>query len=140
MEEEERGRQLVLEALGIDHDPQNAILMVTCRVAGFTFEAKGGDYQMVRGYFSFEPENLKVHVPIYHPGQLVDEAGDVRILGEVFRYIANQLDMEVVGIYNRRLDRETLEQDQKQPPKAGRVTAYGKGVKMDSTPGETETI
>jgi len=132
--ENDPGRKIILDKWNLT-DQGNEILMVTCRVAGFTIEAKAGDYQSTRGYVQLEPEDLKIHVPVYNPGQKIDQAGDVEIFGSVFRYIATELDMAVVDIANRRLDRAIAVQDVKGATaitRARRVDA-GKEVRIEET-------
>ena len=92
---------------------ENEVMMVSCKVVGFTAEAKvqPAQYEQARGYVQLEPRDLWIHVPILNPGQKVTNSGDVEIFGAVFRYIARELDMAVFDVASRRLDLRTSIKD-----------------------------
>jgi len=101
--EDGEGRKIILSELHLA-DKQNEVVLVSVKVESFTVESKAGDYQAVRGYAQFAPENLWIHVPIYDPASLVGPEGDVDIFATVFRYVARALDAEVYGVASRRAD------------------------------------
>ncbi len=104
------GKMLVLGELGLT-GKQNENMLVSCKVVRFTCESKAGDYNNTRGYVEVEPEGLYVHVPVFNPAQLVDEGGDVGILGYVYRQVARELDMSVFKIASERIDRAVAKAD-----------------------------
>jgi len=104
--------QLVLDELQLT-GADNEVMMVSCKVVGFTAEAKvqPAQYEQARGYVQLEPRDLWIHVPILNPGQKVTNSGDVEIFGAVFRYIARELDMAVFNVASERLDLRTSIKD-----------------------------
>ena len=92
---------------------ENEVMMVSCKVVGFTAEAKvqPAQYEQARGYVQLEPKDLWIHVPILNPGQKVTNSGDVEIFGAVFRYIARELDRAVFNVASERVDLRTVKAD-----------------------------
>lgn len=123
---------LVLDEMGLS-GKQNEVLLMSCKVVRFTVESKvkPADYEQARGYVELEPKDLWIHVPVYNPAQLVDNAGSVRLFGEVFRYIARELDLSVFDTASRRLDLRTAIQDQKDEQRGG--------VKIGQSPTKKQT-
>jgi hypothetical protein len=118
----ERGEwaALVLDKMGLS-GKGNEVLMVSCKVVEFTVEAKVNDgaYGSARGYVRLEPENLRIYIPVYNPGQLVDDAGNERLFGQVYRQIARELDQAVYKQASERTDQRTAIQDRKDERKGG---------------------
>ena len=110
-ERDERAK-LVLGELQLS-GKENEVMMVSCKVVGFTAEAKvqTAQYEQARGYIQLEPKDLWIHVPILNPGQKVTNSGDVEIFGAVFRYIARELDMAVFNVASERVDLRTSIKD-----------------------------
>jgi len=110
-ERDERAKLVLgeLQLTGAD----NEVMMVSCKVVGFTAEAKvqPAQYEQARGYVQLEPRDLWIHVPILNPGQKVTNSGDVEIFGAVFRYIARELDMAVFNVASERVDLRTVKAD-----------------------------
>jgi len=121
------GTKLVLEAMGLTGDEQ--AMLVSCRVVEFTVEAKvnDGNYGSSRGYVRLEPEDLRIHVPVYNPRQLVDDAGNVDVFGQVYRYISRELDLAVFDTASRRVDQAVAAKDAEAAVQSQRFDA-GKGV------------
>ena len=63
-ERDERAK-LVLDELQLT-GADNEVMMVSCKVVGFTAEAKvqPAQYEQARGYVQLEPKDLWIHVPI----------------------------------------------------------------------------
>ncbi len=99
MFENESGRKLVLESLGITE--RDKALLVTGLVTQITVESKAGDYQSVRAYLSIFPDNLQVSILIVNPAQMVSE-DNLSILGQVVKRIGRALDMAVVELADTR--------------------------------------
>lgn len=135
------GRALVLEALGLD-ELRNEVRLITLKVVRFTCESKAGDYQAVRGYAEFEPQDLHIHVPIYDPGQLVKDSGDVDIFAAVFKYVARTLDMEVYAVASERQDVAAAAANAKErtAPKRFDVRDVRKEVQGKANKQETEAL
>ena len=131
--EDTLARHVVLGAMGIEGE-QNEVALISVRVEAFTVEAKiqPRQYEQSRVYASFVPENLYIHVPVTNPGQLVDNAGNVGILGKVMRYLASEVERTGFRIASERVDRRTVEQD-KQDEKKG-------GVKLGNAPKRSEVL
>jgi len=110
-ERDERAK-LVLGELQLS-GKENEVMMVSCKVVGFTAEAKvqPAQYEQARGYVQLEPKDLWIHVPILNPGQKVTNSGDVEIFGAVFRYIARELDRAVFNVASERVDLRTVKAD-----------------------------
>ena len=110
-ERDERAK-LVLGELQLS-GKENEVMMVSCKVVGFTAEAKvqPAQYEQARGYVQLEPKDLWIHVPILNPGQKVNNSGDVEIFGAVFRYIARELDRAVFNVASERVDLRTVKAD-----------------------------
>ena len=120
--EDSPGRALVLgEIHGGLTGAENEVIMISCKVESFTIAAKvqPAQYEQAQGEVSLVPHDLWVHVPIFNPGQLVTNAGNVEILGKVFRYIARELDAAVFDTASRRLDLRTQIADAKAAKKGG---------------------
>lgn len=122
------GTKLILEAMGLTGDEKT--MLVNCRVVEFTVEAKvnDGNFGSARGYVRLEPEDLRIHVPIHDPGKLVDDAGNVDVFGQVYRYISRELDLAVFDAASRRVDQAVMERELK----PARVMSGGKGVKLET--------
>ena len=114
------GRALVLGEMGISDKP-GEVLMVSCKVEEFAVISKvqPAQYEQAQGQVSLVPKDLWLHIPITNPGQLVTNAGNVEILGKVFRYIARELDAAVFDTASRRLDLRTQIADAKAEKKGG---------------------
>ena len=114
------GRKLVLGEMGISDKP-GEVLMVSCKVEEFAVISKvqPAQYEQAQGQVSLVPKDLWLHIPITNPGQLVTNAGNVEMLGKVFRYIARELDTAVFDTANRRLDLRTQIADARAETKGG---------------------
>ena len=134
-ERDERA-QLVLDELQLT-GTGNEVMMMRCKVVGFTAEAKvqPAQYEQVRGYVQLEPKDLWIHVPIYNPGQKVNNSGDVKIFGAVYRYIARELDMAVFNVASERVDLRTVQADAKEAKETSRFDTGRKVV-----PTKTEVL
>ena len=118
--EDSPGRALVLGEMNLTGE-QNEVMMVSCKVEEFAVISKvqPAQYEQAQGQISLVPKDLWLHVPISNPGQLVTNAGNVEILGKVFRYIARELDAAVFDTASRRLDLRTQIADAKAEKKGG---------------------
>lgn len=137
-EKDERA-QLVLDELQLT-GADNEVMMVSCKVVGFTAEAKvqPAQYEQARGYVQLEPKDLWIHVPILNPGQKVTNSGDVEIFGAVFRYIARELDRAVFNVASERVDLRTVKADRAEAKATARFDA-GPPVRKE-VPAKTEVL
>ena len=132
--EDTPARQLVLGAMEIEGE-QNEVVQVRVEVKGFWIDSmiKPADYEQVKIHGEFIPENYRtIYVNVTNPGQLVDNAGNVRLFGHVLRYIAREIDRSGFRVASERVDRRTVEQD-KQDEKKG-------GVKLGNAPKRSEVL
>ena len=107
-----RIKQIILDDLGLGGSEDT--LLATFRVRSLTFEskAKAGEYQNeARGYLQLEPENLRLHIPIYNAMQEINDGGNLDLLGKIVRRIGRELDMQVAGVARDRVDCKTERAD-----------------------------
>jgi len=129
------GSALVLAEMGMTGDEK--VMLVSVKVVEMTMESKAGDYQAVRGYLRVAPENLWAHIPVYSPGQLVNDGdGNVGMLREVYRVLAKALDAEVYHVASERADQAVAAKDVEVAVRSQRFDA-GKGVVAAKQTGET---
>ena len=118
--EDGEGRALVLGEMNLTGE-QGEVMMVSCKVEKFaaTSKVQPAQYEQAQGEVSLVPSDLWLHVPVSNPGQLVTNAGNVEVLGKVFRYIARELDAAVFDTASRRLDLRTQIAERKAEKKGG---------------------
>lgn len=137
--ERAEGAAMVLGEMGLSGD--ESFLLVSCRVVEFTVESKvnDGNYGSARGYVRLEPENLRLHVPVYNLGECVDDTGNVGLLGAVYRYVARELDRMTFQVATERVDRVVVEREQERAVKEARFDAGTVRKEVQRTT-ETETL
>lgn len=138
---EEKSDRAALVLGEMDITDKTEFYLVSCKVERFTVEAKvnDGSYGAARGFAELVPKDLWLHVPVYKPGQLVDDGGNVGIFGAVFQYISRELDLQVFGAASRRADLKTAIEDREAEVKTRRFDV-GKARKEVAATTESSSV